>query len=180
MTIGGNNRNPISEIIVYIGFVFICIICFLSIAFLNSCCSPESIEKVETKIEYRDRIVKDTVELEIPVEIIHNVTTDTLSIVETSLAKSDAKVVNGFLFHSIENKPQKIQKPVEIHVTDTVYISNSETIEKPKPEIVKVEKELSWWQRVRLDTYYILLGLIAVYCIIKYRKWLWSIIKSIL
>lgn len=179
MISGSDNRNPFSEIIVYIGLIFLCIICFLAIALFNSCCSPKVIEKIETKIEVRDSIVHDTAYYEIPKEVYVNVTSDTISNLETSVARSTAYISDGLLHHSLENKNQSIALPIQIHVT----ITNTKQIsakEVDRPVIQKVEKKLTWWQRVRLDTYYILLALIAVYCLIKYRKGLWSLIKSIL
>jgi len=172
-----DKKHPLSEIMVYIGIAFFTIMLFAMMFLLDSCCSPKTIEKVETKIEYRDRIIKDTVTFEVPKEVIKNVTTDTTSIVETSFAKSEAKVSNGLLYHSIENKEQAIQKPVIVHVTDTLYVSDSSSQEIPEPEIKYVDKELTWWQRVRLDTYVILLAIIAGYILIKYRKGLFSLIK---
>ena len=178
MTFDGN-KNPLSELIMYIGLTFICIICLMVLILFDSCCTPKVIEKVITEVEVRDSIVHDTAYYEIPKEIYVNVTTDTISTLETSVAKSIAFISGGLLQHSIENKNQLVALPIQIHVTTT----NTKQIsvkEIDRPVIQKVEKELSWWQRVRLDTYYILVGVIAVYCLIKYRKGLWSIIKSIL
>ena len=39
-------------------------------------CSPKIIERVETKIEYRDRVVHDTATFEVPVEVEKIETTD--------------------------------------------------------------------------------------------------------
>ena len=55
-------------------------------------CSPRVVERVVTQIEYRDRVVHDTARVEIPYEVEKIVTRDTVSHLENSFAKSDAKV----------------------------------------------------------------------------------------
>ena len=73
-----------------------------------------------TRVEVRTQTVTktDTVTVELPVIIERNVTLDTLSRLENAYAKSEAKVTNGFLHHSLETKPVKL--PVEVK-TETVY-----------------------------------------------------------
>ena len=111
-------------------------------------CSPKVVEKVVTKIEYRDRIVHDTAKVEIPYEVEKIVTRDTASHLENTYAKSDAVVSQGFLHHSLESRPQIIKVPVEVKVTDTLWME-SQVIEKE----VQVEKKLTWWQRIRLNAF---------------------------
>lgn len=113
-------------------------------------CSPKVIEHVTTKIEYRDRVVHDTAKVEVPYEVEKIVTKDTVSHLENTYAKSDAVVSKGFLSHSLESKPQIIRVPVEVHVTDTLW-KESEVITEIKE--VKVEKPLSWFKKVKLDTF---------------------------
>ena len=117
---------------------------------LVASCSPKVIEHVTTKIEYRDRIVHDTATVEVPYEVEKIVTKDTISHLENTYAKSDAVVSKGFLSHSLESKPQIIRVPVEVHVTDTLW-KESEVITEIKE--VKVEKPLSWFKKLKLDTF---------------------------
>lgn len=128
-------------------------------------CSPKIIESVRTEIEYRDRIVHDTAVFTIPVEVEKIVTRDTVSHLENTYAKSDAVVSDGFLSHSLESKPQKIYIPVEVHVTDTVYKEA-----QIKETIKEVEKKLNWFQRVRMDSFYILIACIAALVLILRLK----------
>ena len=53
-------------------------------------------------------------------------------------------------------------KYVEKQVHDTTYISKTDTVPQPYPVPEYVEKELSWWQRFRMNAGGIALGLIAV------------------
>ena len=64
-------------------------------------CSPKIVEKIETKVEYRDRVVHDTTTFEIPVEVEKIVTRDTVSHLENTYARSDASVSGGYLQHSL-------------------------------------------------------------------------------
>lgn len=128
-------------------------------------CSPRIVEHTITEIEYRDRYVHDTATIEIPVEIVKNVTLDTLSHLENTYAKSDAVVSKGVLSHSLESKPQIIKVPVEVRVTDTVYRESSVITETKY-----VEKDLTSWQNFRIKSFGWLLGLLGISGIAIFRK----------
>ena len=62
-------------------------------------------------------------------------------------------------------------KYVEKHVHDTTYVSKIDSIPKPYPVEVKVEKQLTWWQQMRLHLANILLwlvGILSAYYIIRW------------
>lgn len=130
-------------------------------------CSPKIIERVETKIEYRDRVVHDTATFEVPVEVEKIVTRDTVSHLENNWAKSDAVVSEGFLRHSLESKPKIIQVPVEVHVTDTLW---KEKEAQAVTETKEVEKPLSWWKSFKLDAFWWLLAAVLVLLAWTFRK----------
>ena len=128
-------------------------------------CSPKIVEHTVTKIEYRDRYVHDTATVQVPYEVVKNVTLDTLSHLENTYAKSEAVVSKGVLSHSLESKPQIIKVPVEVRVTDTVY-TEATTITETK----YVEKELTPWQNFRMKSFGWLLGLLGISGIALFRK----------
>ena len=133
-------------------------------------CSPKIVEKVVTRVEYRDRVVHDTATVEVPVEVEKIVTRDTTSHLENNWAKSDAMVSDGFLHHSLESKPRIIQVPVEVHVTDTLWK------EQEIKEVEKlVEKELTWWQRFRMEAFPWLLLAVVVLLLFAFRKFIFKI-----
>lgn len=137
-------------------------------------CSPKIIEKVETKVEIRERVVHDTTTFEIPVEVEKIVTKDTVSHLENSYARSDASVSGGLLSHSLESIPQIIKVPYEVTVTDTVYVEKgAQIIEKE----VKVEKPLSLWKKIELASFWWLLLLSAGSLAYIFRK---DILKLVL
>ena len=148
----------------------------LSIVFvllLISGCSPKIIEHTKTEIEYRDRYVHDTARIEIPVEVVKNVTMDTTSHLENTYAKSDAVVSDGVLSHSLESKPQIIKVPVEVRVTDTLWREST-----VKTEIEYREKELTAWQNFRLKAFGWLVALLGVSGIVAFRKPIFKFIMS--
>lgn len=127
-------------------------------------CSPRIVEKTvtETKVEYRDRVVHDTTTFTVEKEVEKIVTRDTSSHLENRWAKSDASVSDGLLTHSLESKPQVVEVPYEVTVTDTLYITKeSQTITKEVP------RKLNRWQRFsmavgRISLLALALGLLAL------------------
>lgn len=168
-----NNRidSPARTIGAVLVVIFIIALAFLCC--LVSSCSvqkPQIIVRDSVRVEYRDRIVRDTVGYEIPVEVEKIVTRDTASHLSNRLAESDAVVSGGFLFHSLRTKAQTIYVPVEVHVTDTLVV------EKEAQEIEKteyVEKQLNWWQKFRLNGFWVLL----VVALVGWRREIWKLIK---
>ena len=140
-------------------------------------CSPKIIERVETKIEYRDRIIHDTTTFEVPYEVEKIVTRDTVSHLKNSFAKSDAIVSGGFLSHSLESIPQIVKVPYEVEVHDTLIVEK-EAIERIKE--VKVEKPLSWWKQAKIDLFPWLLGLTLVLLVWTFRKPIGKCVRRLL
>lgn len=113
-------------------------------------------EKTDTsdsvRIEYKERIVKVPVyvEVEVPIEKVSTQTKDSTSHLETSFAISDASLIwidgVAFLRHSLENKAQKIQKKDSVPVTEKEKIFwKTRRVTYNKTEIR--EKQLAWWQK---------------------------------
>ena len=82
--------------------------------------------------------------------------------------KGDTIMVDRVVYHT------KYQEKI---VRDTIYKSKTDTIAKPYPVEVKVEKELTWWQKTRIHAGEALLVLMAVACAIGIIK-LVAIIKG--
>lgn len=121
-----------------------------------------------TRVEIRDRIVKvrDTVVVELPAERVEVITPDTTSTVQTSLATSTAIVSGGVLTHSIENKKTAIRKPAEVRVEvrDSIIYRDRQTT-----KVVEVERELTAWQRFRLDGFWVLLSVVLLSVVLKLK-----------
>ena len=132
------------------------LILLLSLALLVSCKAKQVVMNTDTstdsvRVEVREvktiEYLKDTLYLEVPVEIKEQVKQDS-SFLETSFASSEAKILaSGLLFHNLENKAQKlpeiVEVPIEVIRVDSVYIQGSNT------EVIKeipVRMPMRWWE----------------------------------
>lgn len=147
-----------------------------SLALLASCgiCRhrPTIEYRDSVRVEYRDRIVHDTTTFTVEKEIEKIITRDTVSHLENSWAKSDAVVSDGFLSHSLESIPQIVKVPYEVEVRDTIIVEKSAQTEVKE---VKVEKPLSWWQRLKIGAFPWLVGLCLALLLWTFRKLIFKI-----
>lgn len=134
--------------------LFLCVSCAVQ--------KPQVIIRDSVRVEYRDRIVKDTAWFEVPVEVEKIFTRDTASHISGLFSETDAVVSGGYLYHTLVSKPQKVPVPVTVHVTDTVFVEKSSETTETEPEIVEVEKELSWWQKFRIGAFWWLVAIALV------------------
>lgn len=137
------------------------ILFLLYAVFLVVGCSPRIQESIRyeyrdsVRVEYRERLVHDTVRVEIPVEIVKVVNVSDSSHIETSFAVSEAVMKDGMLHHSIWNKPSSIEVPVEIPVTDTTEFHHQLSVTDTVQEKIKyVEKELSLGQKIKINLFW--------------------------
>lgn len=116
----------------------------------------------------------------LPQQSLRHTTRDSTSHLETDYAISDAGInEDGSLFHSLINKNDSI--PVLVPVThDTVVIAKCKEIPVPVPEIKEVERDFSWWERFRLQSFWYLSSCLLVILIFVCRKPLVSIISKII
>ena len=140
----------------------------LLLAVLMAACSPRVLPPVvvyrdSVRVEVRERV--DTVSFEVPVIVEKNVTRDTSSHLENDWAASDATLTDGFLEHTLRTKGQKVYIPVVVHDTLVVEKEAVETVKE-----VKVEKPLSWWQRIKLGAFPWLLAGFLVLLLFALRK----------
>lgn len=148
----------------------ICVLCLAALVGLLFSCSPKVIPPASvesTKVIVRDRIVHDTIPFVVEREVVRNVTRDTSSHLENTYAESDAVVSGGVLSHSLQTKPQTIKVPVNVYVHDTVTVK-----EKAETIIKEVERDLTWWQKTKMNLFWVfaLVGILFIaYKILKNR-----------
>lgn len=149
----------------------------LIVLLLTGCRTYKQTENKETvdsvRTEYIEKIVEVpvVVTVEVPAEAKERETRDSTSFLETSFAQSTAEMKwkDGvpYLFHTLENKPQKIEKEAKVQVkekTKTVYRTRYVT------RTIYKTRDLAWYQKLL-----IMLGglaiiiLIVTVVIIKYR-----------
>lgn len=158
------------------------IILLLVLPFISGC-SPRIVESVKmeykdsVRIEVHERLVHDTVSVEIPVIIEKNVTKADSSHLENKYAKSDAVIRDGLLFHTLETKPQVIEAPVVVAVADT---TTTHTSEKSEAKEKTIEKPLTWLQNIKLSTWWIFFAASIGLGGWTFRKPLFAAIKKLI
>ncbi len=132
--------------------------------------------RTETKYERIERI--DTVFVSLPHQTAERTTADTTSTLENDYAKSTASILpNGLLFHNLETKQKPVPVPskkVEEHKDSIVY----REVEVPKPYPVEVEvNRLTWAQQAQIYGCRVLVALIAIFALVRYRKGIFAIVR---
>lgn len=108
----------------------------LAILLLAVSCSPRIIEHVRTEVVYRDRVQKDSLYFRDSVFISEKV-------------KGDTVYVDRFKYRYIyKDKYQTDTLICEVHDTTSVE--------------VKVEKSLSWGQKIKIDAFWWLIGAVIL------------------
>ena len=156
--------------ICWYSFIAILIIMFLSSIFIG-CKTPGAVENTDTsdsvRTEYIEKIVKDTVTVtvEIPAETKERETRDSTSVLETSIARSTARLTwtdgQPWLFHSLENKPQQIQQQAEVDTKEKTRIEYK-TRYVTKTKYVEVKKPFPWWSKILMWAGGISLAVLAI------------------
>lgn len=136
-------------------------------------------ERSDTKdsviIEYVEKIreVPVTVYVEVPPEEKQRETRDTVSHLTTRFADSWAKIQwrdgDPFLFHSLANIPQKIEKQDSVPVKETVR-TEWRTRRVAYTKTVFVEREPAWWQKFLMWSGAIAWVMLVVWIVIKAVK----------
>lgn len=150
-------------------------------------CSPKIVEKIVTEVrdttivEIHERLVHDTVKVEIPVIIENNVTPADSSHLENEYAVSDAYIKDGLLHHSLRTKGGTIEVPVDIPVADTTTTHNHyENHEDIHEKIKEVEKPLSRWKSFKLGAFWWLI--LSIFGLLGwiFKKPLLNLLKTLL
>ena len=127
-------------------FTFIIVFCFI----FQSCCprvvlpptrDTSSVTNIETTETWIDTLAK----IQLPDETATNITGDSTSTVETSVATSTVKIdKSGKVTHTISNKRDPLFIPTKFLVK--AVHQNKETTIKER-EYIPIEKELTKWQK---------------------------------
>lgn len=133
-------------IAIIVAFIIAMIVC----SFFTSCKSVEYVPVIE---HHTDTLIKT------------NVQRDSVYVHDSVTVTQKGDTVLMYRWHT---------KYVEREVHDTTYISKIDSIPKPYPVEVKVEKQLTWWQQTRLHLVNILLWLIAIASAYNIIKWIFK------
>lgn len=158
----GNGCGPI---------FFACIVLLFLLFGCRTTKTAES-EKVDSvRVEYREKIVKVPVNVyvEVPAESKQVETKDSTSFLQTSYARSTASLIwrgaEPFLYHSLENIPQRIEKADSVAVIEKEKIIRRVVRETTVKTVYK-EWQPRWWQSALMwtgATFLILVIIIMLY-----------------
>lgn len=126
-----------------------------------------------TQVRYIERVDTVPVEVPVPAQSASNVTPGGPSHLETDVAQSDAWVDSaGMLHHNLANKPVKL--PAQVSVKS---VQKDSVVFRDRPVPYPVERELSCWERIKMDFGGAALGVVGallvvavVWLIRKFRK----------
>lgn len=164
------------------------LVTFAMLALLVTSCgsSRRAVTSIEThdstKVEVRTERIEhiDTIYVELPRQVERIVTQDTTSRLENDYAVSEARVEAGMLHHTLETKAAKI--PVlsksTIEKKDSVTTTSKAKVEKEKEKIY-IERELTAWQKFRMNGFWILAAVIGGYLVWRNRRGLLSLFLRI-
>ena len=123
------------------------VVAVLTVVILLSCKTrqiPVFIEKTVTDSIY---LVDTLVEVKLKPYYVERTTSDTISHLKSNYSSSTAKIANGELFHNLEDKDTIIKVKTKVEYRDKI-------IKEPVPyeveKIVKVEKKLNTWKKIKL------------------------------
>lgn len=133
----------------------------------------ESRDSVRVEVRERTVRLRDTVWMEIPVLVERRETRDSVSHLENDYAVSDARVdEEGRLFHDLRTKAGRL--PVvtepEVKVRDTTVWRDREVM-VPYP----VERELTWWERWKMEAGGFALAGVGVLVVIG----VWKLVREV-
>lgn len=156
----------------FMNFVLKWIAVALTLAISGSCCPARHLSTSHsdtTRVEVREvvRLVTDTVEVQVPVEVQTAIVPDS-SHLETSYATSDAYLTaEGQLFHSLSNKAGA--RPIEVEKEeierDSIY-----TRTRHLYEIVEVERDFTKFERFQMTAFWVLSALLIAALVFKFRE----------
>ena len=130
----------------------------LAILTLCSCAVPKPtvVQKDSVRVEIRERIVRDTVRVELPPVVIERETEDTVSVITAKYASSTASIRGGLLYHSL-SAGGSVEVPVYVTVHDTTVVqSQSQTV------YVDVPRKPSKWESFLEVCGYFALGFVLL------------------
>ena len=120
--------------------------------FISSCTAKRVVQKEirdeKVRVEYREILKTDTVTVQLLPERIEVIRRDS-SHLETILAASEARIrPDGTIYHTLRNKA--FTPKIEVKYKDRETIRDS-IVYQTKEVPYFVEKELNWWQKIRMN-----------------------------
>lgn len=111
------------------------------------------------KVIEHSEFIPVMVDIAIPAISAERAVRDSSSHLENQFAESDARIeLDGSLYHSLNTKPQTLHQDTEVKIEYRDSIITKE-VKKEVPVPYPIEKELNWWQKFRLKSFWALLAI---------------------
>lgn len=141
---------------------------------LHSCGTVRTIsENTDTSdtttvsVSVKEIYVEDTAYVEMPPVFIEKEVKDTISRIERENVSTVAKVgKDGTLYHSLEIKQTTVPIPFLKPVIKRDSATTTRNVQK-LTQVVKVPRDLTWFQQTQMYGFWILLAFIAIIVVIK-------------
>ena len=141
----------------------------LAAVILLGCCPCKHLQTLQrdtVAVIVRDSVyLHDTTLLWSPPDESSQVIADTSSHLETSLAESDAAIINGRLIHSIRNRSESIV-PINVTIPYKVHSESRESLSE-HTVVKEVPRELTWWQVLWIRLGQICAGCLFIYIVCR-------------
>ena len=141
----------------------------LAAVILFGCCPCKHLQTLQrdtVAVIVRDSVyLHDTTLLWSPPDESSQVIADTSSHLETSLAESDAAIINGRLIHSIRNRCESIV-PINVTIPYRVHSESRESLSE-HTVVKEVPRELTWWQVLWFRLGQICTGCLFIYIVCR-------------
>lgn len=142
----------------------------LAIGLMVGCSSVKYVPiQGETIVEYKDTtiFIRDTIEIEVPKEIVKEIVPqDTVSVLKTSVALSEAKIYNGSLHHKLEQKgtvKTQIDTVIKVQYVDK-YIYEEVPVEV---EVIKYKRDTIFWISIIFNVMVLMIVAFKIYLKLK-------------
>ena len=169
------NNRPWQEWMLIIAMLLVCVLLLTSCKAHRQLITSDRRDSVRVETVIRTEYIRDTVEVEIPVERTVQIAEDS-SHLETVYAVSDAFLrADGRLYHTLENKAGK--RPVEVK-KEVVYRDSIVYRDRAvrETETKEVPRELTWWQKTQMKGFWVLLLILSWIC----RKPLLKLVRRLI
>ncbi len=159
------------------------IVLLVIIMMIASCATANKMSNVWQHFRDSDRVVtrgetvfiNDTINVPVPQQDRSSKTKEDYSHLETDFAESDASVDStGTLHHTLKNKKRDVPVPTKtpVQYRDSIVYKEIQ-VPVPYPVEVKVERDLTWWQKTQMIGFWIAILLIML----RYRKAIFGFIR---
>lgn len=142
-----------------VAVAMVCLLIFAIVQMCTTSCAvqkPAVVVKDSVRVEIRERVVRDTVTVELPGSVIERTTPDTVSTLSSAYASSTAAIRDGYLYHSLTSGGA-VEVPVTVTVHDTTVVEKqAETV------FVDVPRKASGWEHFVEGCGYFALGILAL------------------